>query len=271
MTMTIIVNNNNNNNNNNNDSNDDADNDDDDDDNNNNDGDDGNNNNNNDNNNYNDDNNKKYACIPGALDKKYNPEGTSISLCEACGAEGFRKCQRNSEEQYYGANGAFRCLVESSGDVAFVPRNRRSDDYELLCKGDGRANIDDWEKCQLGKVPANAIVTGSYKDNSTIQNYWNLLNYGQEFFLSVTDGDFHMFDSGTYYNDLLFIDSAVRLMQLPEEKQNYQTYLGPNFISQIKALKQYTCMPIDGNPTQRLSPSLLLATLSFVFFFSSLL
>lgn len=40
-------------------------------------------------------------------------------------------------------------------------RNRRSDDYELLCKGGGRADIDDWEKCHLGKVPANAIVTGS--------------------------------------------------------------------------------------------------------------
>ncbi|XP_014782585.1 melanotransferrin [Octopus bimaculoides] len=228
------------------------------------------------------------ACIPGALDKEYNSEGTSISLCEGCGAEGFRKCQRNSEEQYYGANGAFRCLVESGGDVAFVrhltprdntdgrnhakwARNRRSDDYELLCKGGGRANIDDWEKCHLGKVPANAIVTGSYKDNSTIENYWNLLNYGQQFFSSDTDGDFHMFDSGTYYNDLLFTDSAVRLMQLPEEKQNYKTYLGPNFISQIEALKQYTCMPIDGSPIQRLSPSLLLAALSFLFFFSSLL
>lgn len=78
-----------------------------------------------------------------------------------------------------------------------------------------------------------------------------------------------MFDSGTYYNDLLFTDSAVRLMQLPKEKQNYETYLGPNFISQIEALKQYTCMPIDGAPIQRLSLALLLATLSFVFYVMS--
>ena len=53
------------------------------------------------------------SCIPGALDHEYNPKQTPISLCEGCGANGFRKCMRNAEEQYYGAAGAFRCLVES--------------------------------------------------------------------------------------------------------------------------------------------------------------
>ncbi|GAB1603632.1 melanotransferrin-like [Argonauta hians] len=221
------------------------------------------------------------ACIPGALDKDYNPNGTPISLCEACGAEGFRKCQRNSVEQYYGANGAFRCLVESGGDVAFVrhltprdntdgrnhakwARNRRSDDYELLCKGGGRANIDDWEKCHLGRVPANAVMTARHKDNYTLENYWNLLNYGQQFFSSDIDGDFHMFDSGTFYSDLLFTDAAVRLIYLPPEKQNYQSYLGRNFISQIDALKQYTCMPIDNACVHHMSFTLLLTSLIVV-------
>ena len=53
------------------------------------------------------------SCIPGALDKEYNPNQTPVNLCEGCASGGYRKCQRNSEEQYYGASGAFRCLVES--------------------------------------------------------------------------------------------------------------------------------------------------------------
>ena len=53
------------------------------------------------------------SCIPGALDSEYNPGGKPINLCEGCAAGGYRKCQRNAEEQYYGASGAFRCLVES--------------------------------------------------------------------------------------------------------------------------------------------------------------
>ena len=53
------------------------------------------------------------SCIPGALDREYNPSQTPVNLCEGCASGGYRKCQRNSEEQYYGASGAFRCLVES--------------------------------------------------------------------------------------------------------------------------------------------------------------
>ena len=38
-------------------------------------------------------------------------------------------------------------------------RNRRSDDYELLCNDGTRKDIDDWENCNLGKLPPNAVVT----------------------------------------------------------------------------------------------------------------
>ena len=69
-----------------------------------------------------------------------------------------------------------RCLGAVGGDVAFVrhttvrentdgrndaewARNRRSDDYELLCNDGTRKDIDDWEDCNLGKLPPNAVVT----------------------------------------------------------------------------------------------------------------
>lgn len=67
-------------------------------------------------------------------------------------------------------------LFAEAGDVAFVrhltvrdntdgrnqaiwSRNRRSDDYEIMCKDGRRTAIDNWEKCYIGTVPSNAVVT----------------------------------------------------------------------------------------------------------------
>jgi melanoma-associated antigen p97 len=214
------------------------------------------------------------SCIPGALDSEYNPNVRPINLCEACGGGGFRKCQRNGEEQYYGASGAFRCLVEKGGDVAFVrhltvrdntdgrnhaiwARNRRSDDYELMCKDGRRLNVDRFAECHLGYVPSNAIVTSADKSPIDKEIMWNLLNYGQQFFSSDIDGDFHMFDSGIWYTDLIFTDAAVRLMKIPKERQNYKAWLGESFLAQIENLQKYTCVNPDSGMS--LSPSLLLS------------
>lgn len=199
------------------------------------------------------------SCIPGALDRDYNPQRQPLNLCEGCGSGGFRQCQRNSEELYYGASGAFRCLVEFGGDIAFIrhltvrdntdgrngaiwARNRRSDDYELMCKDGSRRGIDEWRNCHLGVVPANAVITSKYKTPAEREIYWNLLNYGQQFFSSDIDGDFHLFDSGIIYNDLIFTDAAVRLMKINPAKQNYLSYLGPDFVNQIENLHQYSCV-----------------------------
>ena len=76
---------------------------------------------------------------------------------------------------------SFTCICTiGGGDVAFVKhttvrentdgrnkaewaRNRRSDDYELLCNDGTRRDIDDWESCNMGEIPANAIVTAGEK------------------------------------------------------------------------------------------------------------
>ena len=44
-------------------------------------------------------------------------------------------------------------------NVADWARNRRSDDYELLCKDGSRMSVDKWEECNLGFVPSNAVMT----------------------------------------------------------------------------------------------------------------
>lgn len=205
------------------------------------------------------------TCIPGALDEEYNPNQYPISLCEGCAAGGYKKCQRNQIEQYYGATGAFRCLVENAGDVAFVrhltvrdntdarnhaiwSRNRRSDDYELMCKDGTRRPIDDWRSCHLGRLPSNAVVTGKHKSAEDVNIYWQLLNYGQQFFSSDTEGDFHMFDSGTWYNDLMFTDDTVRLILVDDSRNTHTTYLGRDFITQAEKLQKFTCVAVGGAP-----------------------
>ena len=67
-------------------------------------------------------------------------------------------------------------LWTEGGDVGFVrhttirentdgrnqadwARNRRSDDYELLCNDGTRKDIDQWSECNLASIPNNAIVT----------------------------------------------------------------------------------------------------------------
>ena len=80
-------------------------------------------------------------------------------------------------------------------------------------------------------------------------------------FSFASDGDFHMFDSGIWYTDLIFSDDAVRLMPIPKEKQNYKDWLGESFLAQIENLHRYTCVNPDAAGS--LSPSGLLISSLF--------
>lgn len=220
------------------------------------------------------------ACAPGSAEKKYNPGLEAINLCEACTAGNSDKCQRTSRELYYGDSGAFRCLVEGAGEIAFTKalavldntngrnpdiwaRNRRSDDYELLCRDGKRAPIDQWKRCNLAQLRSPAIVTAGYKTASQKAIYMELLTYTQHFFSSDTQNiEFHMFDSGEDKQDLIFSDSAVKLMVIPEELRTYEKWLGGYFVNLMDTLSRYQCAIGSG---VNLSPvvSLMLAAVSF--------
>lgn len=200
------------------------------------------------------------SCVPGILSSYYNPYGTNpINLCEGCGTHGPKRCMRNDEEQYYGSSGAFRCVTEVGGDIAFVrhttvrentdgrndaewARNRRSDDYELLCNDGTRKDIDDWEHCNLGKLPPNAVVTAGFKSQKERGIYWTLLNFAQQFFDADENPDFPMFDSTVDHKDLLFQDASVRLIPVNPRNQTYTAYLGPNFIRSMQRMESIDCV-----------------------------
>lgn len=99
----------------------------------------------------------------GALSKKYNPDDSNpVSLCAICFDQ--KTCPSNVSERYFGYQGAYRCLTEGAGDVAFVSHltvfdftGRDNDlnpgkDFNLLCPDGTRA----------GKTEIKAISSGEH-------------------------------------------------------------------------------------------------------------
>lgn len=142
------------------------------------------------------------ACVPGAMSQEYLPPGISYPhMCDLCHGQSFRFCRRDHQEDYFGNTGAFRCLVEGGGHVAFVrhatvlentdgksreywSRNQLSRDYELLCRDGQRAPVSDYARCNLGKVKANAMVArgGRGYNKTEIDAFINIFMYAQQFY-----------------------------------------------------------------------------------------
>lgn len=174
------------------------------------------------------------------------------NMCDLCHGVSFRYCRRDASEDYFGHTGAFRCLVEGGGDVAFVKhttvaentdgkrkefwaRNTFTKDFELLCPDGTRRPTTKYMDCNLGKVAANAIVTrgGYYGYNETqINAYINLFIYAQQFYgkKELNEFSFSMYYSMPPYSDLIFQDATQQLVAVPPEKREYSAYLGQDFM-----------------------------------------
>ncbi|KAL1513778.1 hypothetical protein ABEB36_003143 [Hypothenemus hampei] len=191
------------------------------------------------------------SCVPGAISAEYNTGVPYDNMCDLCHGVSYRYCRRDASEDYYGHTGAFRCLVEGGGHVAFVKhttvfentggkkrewwvRDNLMEDFELLCPDGTRAEADEYRKCNLGKVKANAIVTrGSYAYNQTqIDAYINLFMYAQTFYGRKTTDEFSfsMFTSEPPYSDLIFQDATTQLEVIPQNKRYYSAYLGRDYM-----------------------------------------
>ncbi|KAK9187071.1 hypothetical protein WN944_018461 [Citrus x changshan-huyou] len=112
------------------------------------------------------------VCAPGEF------EGTG--MCSGCGIENG-SCHSNS--LYFGDSGAFRCLVEELGDIAFVrgdtallyskegPQNQSWSsksvrDFMYLCPQGGCREINGYPgSCSFGTVPANVIMARNSMPN----------------------------------------------------------------------------------------------------------
>ncbi|TRY77556.1 hypothetical protein DNTS_001967 [Danionella cerebrum] len=167
------------------------------------------------------------SCIPGSKDDP-------ASLCELCKGDtsGQFKCEPNNSEQYYAYDGAFRCLAEDSGDVAFVKHNTvsentdgkgeswaqglLSEDYQLLCRDGTRSPVSDYERCHLARVPSRGVIVHPDISGPVV---YNMLHEG------LQKSGFSVFSSTNFNGEnLLFSDASTKFIQA--ESENYTEWMG---------------------------------------------
>ncbi|NXD16844.1 TRFE protein, partial [Nothocercus nigrocapillus] len=174
------------------------------------------------------------SCVPGATEK---------NLCRQCKGDPKTKCGRSS--LYSGYSGAFLCLKDGNGEVAFVKHTTveenaadEKDKYELLCLDGSRQPVDNYKTCHWARVPGHAVVA---RDDGKAEEIWTFLSKAQEKFGVGTTSDFHLFGTpdknNPYHKDLLFKDSAISLKKIPT-LMDTQLYLGFEYYSAIQNLKK---------------------------------
>uniref|UniRef100_A0A096NBH9 Melanotransferrin n=1 Tax=Papio anubis TaxID=9555 RepID=A0A096NBH9_PAPAN len=180
------------------------------------------------------------SCVP-----VNNPKNYPSSLCALCvgDEQGRNKCVGNSQERYYGNSGAFRCLVENAGDVAFVRHTTvfdntnghnsepwaaelRSEDYELLCPNGARAEVSQFAACNLAQMPPHAVMV---RPDTNIFTVYGLLDKAQV--------------------NLLFKDATVRAVPVGE-KTTYRDRMLSQQRSRIEA-RPPAASPVPFRPARR--------------------
>lgn len=193
------------------------------------------------------------SCVPSAEQGNY-----PSTLCQLCIGDnnGNNKCSASSQERYYSYNGAFRCLAEDAGDVAFVKhstvfentdgknteswaRDLKSSGFQLLCRNGARAEVTQFAQCHLARVPAQAIMV---HPDTNIFALYGLLDKAQEYFGNNSNRNgFKMFDSSAFQGkDLIFKDSAVKIVPV-EERRTYAEWLGSEYVESLEGMQTPQC------------------------------
>ena len=174
-------------------------------------------------------------------------------LCESCAGLGDDKCSMDPiREEYYGYEGALKCLKWGDGDVAFIDGYSLDDiianngyikeDFVILCP-DGKTvdytGTDSFKECNFGRVPSNALVTCNMHDGvwrwkvtKALLEALKVLNLQ-----GVTD-------------DAILGKDVESLTPISFVNQTYQVWLGQKFLRAMEGFMQppgnlpiLTCLP----------------------------
>nr|AJA37268.1 transferrin [Plecturocebus moloch] len=175
------------------------------------------------------------SCVPCA-------DGTAFpQLCQLCPG-----CGCSTLQQYFGYSGAFQCLKDGAGDVAFVKHSTifenlankaDRDEYELLCLDNTRKPVDEYKDCHLARVPSHTVVARSVGGKEDL--IWELLNQAQEHFGKDKSKEFQLFSS-PLGKDLLFKDSAHGFLKVPP-RMDAKMYLGYEYVTAVRNLRDGVC------------------------------
>ncbi|GCB79100.1 serotransferrin-1-like [Scyliorhinus torazame] len=175
------------------------------------------------------------SCVPGALP-------AFPGLCELCNGTDGNHCKRSHVEPYYDYSGAFQCLKDGAGEVAFtkhtiVPVSERQD-YELLCLNGSRMPIEAYKDCHWAKVPSHAVVVRSGDmDGEKNKAILRFLSLAQELFGPLSQASFNIFNSTEYgKKNLLFKDSTKNLIELPKGMDSL-LYLGSEYANALQTFE----------------------------------
>ena len=162
-------------------------------------------------------------------------------LCESCAGQGDEKCSMDPiSEDYYGYEGALKCLKWDDGDVAFIDgysfddvlakNGFIKDDFVLLCP-DGKTvdytGTDSFKECNFGRVPSNALVTCNMHDGVWRWKVTKALLEVQK--VLTVQG---------VLDDAIFGKDVESLKPISFVNQTYQAWLGPMFLRALEGVMQ---------------------------------
>ncbi|TFK03918.1 apelin receptor A-like [Platysternon megacephalum] len=185
------------------------------------------------------------SCVPGAPANEPN-------LCRLCPGAGAQKCSRTGP--YSGYSGAFQCLKDGAGDVAFVKHTTvlendpsGKDNFELLCEDGSRKPVDKYHECHWAKVAAHAVVARSVDGRA--DEIWSFLSQAEAKYGKNTKESFKLFSS-PYGKDLLFKDSATNFIRVPR-LMDAQFYLGYQYWAAIQSLRPVASLETPEAPLKK--------------------
>lgn len=162
-------------------------------------------------------------------------------MCESCAGLGDKKCSMDPiSEEYYGYEGALKCLKRDDGDVAFIDgytfedtiakNGYTKDDFVLLCP-DGKTvdftGPDSFKECNFGRVPSNALVTCNMHDGVWRWKVTKALLEAQKVLTVQGVPD-----------DAILGKDVESLTPIPFVNQTYQVWLGPMFLRAMEGVLQ---------------------------------